>query len=145
MTSEKPLHVRVAEVFGWTHIHYRLGPCEWEHRCGDILLADPERMRWKGRSPDNPIVGPQANCDNVPRYDTDWSATGPLIEKHGIAFDHVWPGDLGNDGFLWIAYRSGDMRSQDPLDTDLQGDGATHLLAACHLLLALKEAGKLNP
>ncbi len=76
---KKPLHAQVAEVVGWTCVHP-----PGEH-CGDILLPDPEKMRWKGKPPGCLIVGPMA-CQLIPRYDEDWSAMGPVIASH-VKFD----------------------------------------------------------
>ena len=62
----------------------------------------------------------------TPRYDTDWSATGPLIEKYGISLKRE-PGG-------W------DARVDYSLASD---QNPTALVAVCHLILALHAAGKL--
>jgi hypothetical protein len=104
--TEKPLHVRVAEVLGWFAI------------------------------PGAQIVDEQKYHAALPRYDTDWAATGPLIEKFRIT--------LGRNPFDgdWAAYHTWDVRAlvQNPPSAH----GETPLLAICNLILALKEAGKLE-
>lgn len=115
--TDKPLHVRVAEALGWR----------------DLTLWLPSKDLWTGRHP----LGMEAE---VPHYDTSWEATGPLIEKYGIAlvreemFGKTWweayAGlHLGCDGAEWS------MRADGECDTALQ--------AVCNLILSLAEAGRL--
>jgi hypothetical protein len=112
--SDKPLHVRVAEALGSM---VRLQEGWWERLDGAIWTAA------------------------IPRYDTDWSATGPLIEKYGIT---VTPGScLGQFKSPWVAARDF-VAECDGWASDEDADGPTPLLAACNLLLALKAAGKLE-
>ena len=61
----------------------------------------------------------------TPHYDTDWSATGPLIERYRVS--------LTSTPDEWWAVRSG-FNGQD---------GPTPLIAACNLILTLHKAGKL--
>ena len=75
------------------------------------------------------------------RYDTDWSATGPLIERLGIAIERR----SGNiPAFQWVAAEcicaDHDHNLSDPFG---HGEGA--LIAVCNLILALHEAGKVTP
>lgn len=145
---EKPLHVQVAEVLGWERTHARDDHAG--HPCGDILLPDPERMRWKGRAPGEMLVGPEG-CKIIPRFDEDWSATGPLIERFRIAlasYDSMdgagqpitmWSAIL-NPGFVRFEF-AGEMA----WDPDQIIDGPTPLIAVCNLILALKAAGPLTP
>jgi hypothetical protein len=105
--SDKPLHVRVAEALGWTP-------------SGSINGV------WWGNPHDENAPGHYA----IPRYDTDWSATGPLIERYGITLDHQ-----DDDGTLpdyWRAKRPG-----------FTAETGHPLIAVCYLILALHEAGKL--
>lgn len=74
---------------------------------------------------------------SIPAYDTDWSATGPLIEKYQL---DLWfrPGGIFRDPDEWAATN----------DTRVGPDGGsltgpTPLMAVCNLILALGEAGKL--
>jgi len=105
--AEKPLHVRVAKALGWARLS------------NGRAYSAPE---WTGVPPNESLAV------LVPRYDTDWSFIGPLIEKHEMAIFPEAPG-------LWAAteYRY-ELYDQY---------GPTPLVAVCNLLLALKEAGKL--
>jgi hypothetical protein len=116
--SERPLHVQVAEALG-ARVRFDKDPDGemdfWLQECDP-----PERFRKE-------FV--------VPRYDTDWSATGPLIEKYGITLFEAWPQG-------WRAYTAC-RQDFDGLDYDEVGEGEKHLGAVCHLILALGKAGKL--
>lgn len=101
--TEKPLHVKVAEALGWS-------------RSDSVGVSDDGRW-W------SPIC---------PRYDTDWSATGPLIERYEI---HLFSERHTGTGVTWEAER--------PLG-EVTGYGSTPLIAVCNLLLALHDAGKLR-
>lgn len=111
--SEKPLHVRVAQAMGWND-------CE-------------QTDTWRGTPPRWMLIGRLLRCDfPVPHYDTDWSATGPLIEKYRLCIvpnnrDALWQAQTGNIDGTGL----------------LIGEGPSPLIAACDLILALKEAGKL--
>ena len=85
----------------------------------------------------------------IPRYDTDWSATGPLIEKYGITlfeyhgdFTAFWHSPkkvcptCANETSEDIEYPKAFSDTQRPRPMPA-------LTAVCHLILALKEAGKL--
>jgi hypothetical protein len=54
--TDKPLHVQVAEALGWTDCHQK-----------------PHDEEWWG------YVNYSQGYRSIPRYDLDWSATGPLI------------------------------------------------------------------
>ena len=131
--TEKPLHVQVAEALGWTNSEGNKDGDYWEalppqDGSAHYLFAED--------------CWPRASYEEsqetlVPHYDTDWSATGPLIEKYELAL-----GQTGMDDPkpTWVAWWPGfcdiDTCSVDePADTTLQ--------AVCHLILALKAAGKL--
>jgi hypothetical protein len=149
--SELPLHVRVAVALGW---------------------PPPEYITDEGHDPNRPIYGWRQchrehdeyedcyenhlwHCGTedyfaAPRYDTDWSATGPLIEKYVDGLTFV----LGNRGARELDPKAPEWDDHydavafgGRLGRDLGGwfqrQGATPLLAICHLILALKEAGKL--
>lgn len=150
--TEKPLHVRVAEALGWT-----------EARCMG------SRLSWEGQPPrEGP--GPWLLMENlpqpIPHYDTDWSATGPLIELYEISTVRCGV-DYGDEDSeyrpetRWGAFRepesymAGD--TEDPLHTKLfysYGEcdmldypthaGPTPLIAACNLILALKRSCRLE-
>lgn len=107
---DKPLHVRVAEVLGWRGFA-SLGPL------------------WFGY---DPFI--QMDVE-VPRYDTDWSATGPLIEKYRL--------EVTRECGEWCAHWSGDTE-YIKVHHDDGTHGKTLLIAVCNLILALAEAGKLE-
>ena len=104
---EKPLYVQVAEVLG-----RRCEPCSGTGGCSD--WSEVPSTDWNGE------------CQNihVPRYDTDWSATGPLIERVGVSVE-VADGE-------WIA-----------LVAPFAAAGPTPCVAVCKLIIALGEAGML--
>lgn len=119
MTDEKPLHVRVAEALGWTQIVP-----------GGIMLPGC-RM---GYPPEQQIIGEK---EQVPWFERDWSATGPLIEKYSIDIARTWKAieeDIPGDH--WIARIRDTKRGF--------ADGPTPLVAVCNLILKLHEAGKLR-
>jgi hypothetical protein len=131
---EKPLHVQVAEALGWTQTHAPLKPRG--HACGDILLPDPERMRWRGRAPGEMLVGPEG-CKLIPRYDTDWSATGPLIQhlKLSVGWNAYYGRPDVGDVPMWVANAPGlGWRGRC-------GGGDAPLEAVCRLLLYLARSG----
>jgi hypothetical protein len=110
---EKPLHVRVAEVLGWTKARTPIG------FRGEVWCAVPPRG-WPREA------GPQYNGPGgetvIPLFDTDWSATGPVIEKYGIGVWKDWPTSTDP----WTAHvDKGDAKEY----------GATALLAVCNLIV----------
>jgi hypothetical protein len=114
-SPERPLHVRVAEALHPT----------WEIEAftgGMVFLRGriwAEEGDWYAYDYSYEAdMGPFL----VPEYDTDWSATGPLLEKYKIT---------SQPNYAWI----------DGFDS-VYGD--TRLEAACHLILALHAAGKLG-
>lgn len=119
MTDEKPLHVRVAEALGWTECR----------PCGDI--AAPWASGYEGRPNGEPyIIGDErAGWRRIPRFDLEWKATGPLIEKYEIT--------VARGRFFWHATRWTNGIQ------DAYGEAGTPLIAVCNLILALKEAGRL--
>ena len=120
-TDEKPLHVRVAEALGWRN------------------SSEEAPGIWAG-------FPPNANADlsdsslRVPRYDTDWSATGPLIERYRFRLNPPSQPDGEEPWCLWDAEQE-DTHAEDP-SAIVNGD--TPLLVVCNLILALSAAGKLK-
>ena len=109
--SEKPLHVRVAEALGWG---LTANGASW-------ISPEPSQSRYDA-----------ARCDDSipPHYDTDWAATGPLIEKYKLnivynSASESWEGIDRSEGY------------------DQCFHGRTALEAVCYLILALGKAGKL--
>lgn len=115
----KPLHVRVAEALGCK-------PQEYSQISG--------RHGWACHCPGANRGEAHGDFVAIDRYDTDWGATGPLIEKYAIGFET----DYGHHIDFWIA-----RRSNYPERGETEKRGPTPLIAVCNLLLALKEAGKL--
>lgn len=108
--KEKPLHIQVAEALG------RVSCKEWRLiACG---MAGPVYGKVCNHEDCYPASMP-------PLYDTNWSATGPLIERYGIELEHF--------ASTWCALGPEARRA----------GGRTPLLAVCNLILALKKAGKL--
>lgn len=125
MSDEKLLHVRVAEALGCKPVLTPARPAfaeYWSCSCPDQIHnadSDEGRQYW------------------IATYDTDWSATGPLIERlHISVLDEqrsidprqkwqasLWPHGLANDAE--------------------ERFGPTPLVAICNLILALHAAGKL--
>lgn len=105
--SDKPLHVRVAEALGWTYIW--LDEDVW---CG---------------------TDPAGNACSILCYDTDWAATGPLIEKYEIQIDKRGAG--------WCASAFDEANFAHLADPAF---AETPLIAVCNLILALKEEGNLT-
>lgn len=129
--TEKPLHVRVAEALGCAP-KMRLGGRVWDCECKENDHAEHKLH-------DDCHDGEGLNCDEylLARYDTDWSATGPLIEKYDVWLqpceDHRTTPGVACRG--WVAVNG---------DISEEGAGATPLEAVCNLILALKAAGKLE-
>lgn len=137
----EPLHILVARAIGWDTDpdHHDRDAAENGHsrciRCGSM-------QGWNDEMP--------ALC--VPRYDTDWSATGPLIEKWGIEPQLVaagWKASVTVDHPGHPAGRavwsSEDGNHNNIGDDESVGRDICHptiLLAACHVL---KHVGGLSP
>lgn len=125
----QPLHVRVAKALGWTDLRpaRRFSDEEYVPHPGG---KTPEA--WYGHH-----EGDRGDEILVPHFDTDWSATGPLIDKwrfHGdVRFDPLCHEPN------WCAFHipAGD---DDIIEA---ADQPTLLLAVCHLILALKAVDKL--
>ncbi len=113
--DEKPLHVRVAYAL--------MGP---------VLLALPEHL----------IEAWRAEFErNAPAYDTDWSATGPLLEKYGIQLSRaVTASEPPMPGTVWMAVPWDYHASKDKM---FRGD-TSPLVAVCELIVALAARGKLD-
>lgn len=124
----KPLHVQVAEALGCTTAKAVLRGVivSWECFCSPSH-GDADRF--------------------IPLYDTGWSATGPLIEEHGIALL-----DLNQEGEKWVAFLWGEHEYTTFEDSYLTIDGNssdtatgdTPLVAVCNLIVALSAVGKLE-
>lgn len=118
---DKPLHVRVADALGQKAVYYH----------------GIDRTGWWSAVD---MSGELLPVGELPRYDIDWSATGPLIERYAIKLippvcclgcEHH-PDDSGASN--WTAVDEADVE---------EATGPTPLIAICGFILALKEAGKL--
>lgn len=120
--GDKPLHVRVAEVLG----------CKPENQsyCGVGVCCETWLCTCKREWPANPPHGHGSCCKGILRYDTDWTATGPLIERFGINID------LRGSGKWWASCFG--VPPELPHLVDPQ-DASTPLEAVCLLILKLKE------
>jgi hypothetical protein len=111
--TEKPLHVRVAEALG----------------------EEPE-LRYV--SPGESGCWVSKNLLRTPYYDTDWAATGPLIEKHRIQVSPpMWMTTENfeiheDDGWMAMSARTTPAKGPAPL------------VAVCNLILKLAEEKKLG-
>jgi len=130
---EKPLHVRVVEALGckpkFDSLFSGIEAC-WHCTC-------PERDHTSVNYHDYLMVV---------HYDTDWGATGPLIEKYGITLLSEWGGFHGGSTPFshWMA--ASDFLVIDcEVSPGLYECAETPLIAVCHLILKLAEAGKLDP
>jgi len=156
-TGATPLHVQVAEALGskliaWHFPHAPVtsdslarrglrpdGTGAWSIDLGTVpptLDDDTRRAVFDGAS----IAfddGTRVLTVDPRDYEHDWSATGPLIEKHGIAVA-PHPRTPG----WWEAWQGcGDLR---PPECARWGGGPHPLVAVCHLIVLLARAGKLK-
>lgn len=118
----KPLNVQVAEALG----------------CKPESINTGFGQEWFCRCPGGSTHDADGSAGRVADYDTDWSATGPLIVKYRIDLKW-WDAKYGLKEPVWMAARY-DGGTEDE---DEAGYGATPLLAVCDLILLLKAAGKL--
>lgn len=116
--TEKPLHVRVAEALGWIECKFH------KPRPGTIYAQG----HWRGRAPQVPPY--PHTIHEVPRYDTDWSATGPLIEKYRIQL-------LPQSGGVWVAANAWAFEH-------IFAEGASPLIATCEYILKMDSLSRLN-
>jgi len=103
-SPELPLHVQVAQAIGWKNFH----PCEGTENL------------WIANDPDS-------HPEYVPRYDLEWSATGPLIELMKLAVE-----PCPKNPYPWMATRIGGGYIHHSY-------GETPLIAICRVLLLIDE------
>lgn len=145
---ERPLHVRVAEALE-SGLDIRIGypqNIQTIQEGGSLPAPGGAPLPvwyivWTPKSGDGhdcvyQMEGEPCECrpqwNRVPRYDTDWSATGPLIERLGIQIMNL---ELKVMPTMWSAALSSDHN---------WALGQTPLVAVCALILALAAAGKLE-
>ena len=117
------MNVRVAEALGYKLVPLPVGKIDHCLEGGEEAWLKPDGSVWGC-----------ATCSSLPDFYTDWSATGPLIETYAIQL-------LTFSGKPYDDYR---WRANQHPDSLEHGWGAKPLTAVCNLILALKEAGKLN-
>ena len=119
---DKPLHVQVAEALGCKPGRRSSRPeIGWHCTCPD------DRHATEG------VDGAPHEGHEIEHYDTDWFATGPLIERYGIGLS-VLP---VNPRAWWPGFDSVNQSSHDSF-------GQTPLTAVCNLILELHKSGKLT-
>lgn len=151
--EQKPLHVRVAEALGdkprrsWSVMNraekgvFIDFETKWE---ADADVADHAQRYPAGLYAEEGahVVERQ----HFPKYDTDWSATGPLIERFSIALRPPnEPERIGGEyweAYAWVYPAGWDGKGYHNVEEITKGDRSA-LVAVCKLLLALSEAGKL--
>lgn len=115
MSDEKPLHVRVAEALGMEEIKLRGVPGMMNH-----YFIDARRQYLEGQAP---------------RFDIDWSVTGPLIERLGLCL--TWE----SNGRKIVRWHASDNVPDQARDLE---SGPTPLVAVCRLLLMMKAKDRLE-
>lgn len=136
-TNEKPLHVRVAEALGMECVPRGGAPGMMSYVYIDARLQYLE-----------------GNC---PRYDTDWSATGPLVERFGISTamvtgppESMMFGAPDSDRIAlkelrwhaWVKASTASVAGDAP--TEYHAWSRTPLIAACEVILSAASDGKLE-
>jgi hypothetical protein len=144
----EPLHVQVALALGWRWTLHKDDKLS-KHPGQRFLLApdggDPFGY-FKPAEGTEPLAPGYA--DDVPRYDTDWSATGPLIERFNITLIREYWADPKGSGEImvtpkWLAIY-GFIETGAEIVYDFDADADSPLIAVCNLLLSLHAAGKLT-
>jgi len=137
MTPEPmPLHEAVAEALGDD-----LGPCP-ARLITDDIDSGREGNGWAcGECGHEGAYALGANTyahnRRANEYDTNWNATGPLIERLGIELlqHHVLGG--------WLAARGCRRDDLGALVGGATAHGRTQLIAVCYLILELHRSGRL--
>ena len=129
---EKPLNVLVAEALG-CHLIPRVHSAQ-------SLIENPLPGSWDCGCPavEDRLYGPHGGGPGwgIYSYPQSWAATGPLIEKYRIELTR------NSRTGSWSAVQ--DETSPDCDEWATGSDGPTPLIAVCNLILALKDAGKLQ-
>jgi hypothetical protein len=126
--TDKPLHVRVAEAIRGADFYIPVEGAEIGKMMPTLGHRVPPRAAREGDfwfEAGNEIV-------MVPRYDSDWSATGPLIERLDITLSR----EPDPDRDYWEA-RAHASSVKAKADSPLQ--------SVCYLILELAKQGKLHP
>jgi len=144
--TEKPLHLKVAEALGWSDFTFDTwwidddgkpeGKPFWHGHDPVRTEVAPTTALQQGfkyviGTTPNPNYHPERLHWPVPHYDTDWAATGPLIEKYGVKLERVGP-------HQWSAWVNETAHGGN------HAYGDTPLTAVCGLIIHAKAAGKLE-
>lgn len=131
--TEFPLHVQVALALGWTW--WKHSDEIRSHHPGARFLRQPNPPAFYGFEPADGTEAlaqhdDKTYADWVPRYDTDWAVTGPLITLYGI---ELYRRDVGTGSPFWKALVCGHAgNDDDPLiavcGAIIEAAGAGHLL-----------------
>lgn len=152
--TDKPLHVQVAEALGWTALQFKAW---YVNEDG----SPAETPRWYGHAPGgwevngiplNPLwkeMGERPEWVEmwpVPHYDTDWSATGPFIEKYEVCLNEDGTGYTQDEKWRAEAsyYHEDGTEEYGGHWAEASVRGATPLIAVCHLILELARLGQLE-
>lgn len=127
--AERPLHVQVAEALGWTDLY------ESTSLTGLV--------RWVGVEPHGGLRL------EVPRYDTSWCSTGPMVERFKICVVYRDREDQpkGFDFVGWMAFVNEDQGWVDKHSVDIDispASGRTPCEAIARLIVELHREGKLT-
>jgi hypothetical protein len=156
VTIEKPLYVRVAEALGWTDFvkteDRNVGMPE---EGGSFPSATPPTV-WIATPPwnnkenhDCVYAWDNEPCScylelRVPRYDTDWAATGPLIDEWELDILHTGLPGPGCVSISGLAHCPTGRPGDEPYGgawLTIKAEGPTTPIAVCHWLLAAHEKG----
>lgn len=121
---DEPIHVKVARALGWTTCKEGWGFHPPQYACD---MVDPGVLICREAT---------TGSDIMPRYDTDWSATGPLVERYRIGICEI------NTNFPELRWWAGLGRG--PGGSYPSALAPSPLLAICHLILVLRNTGKLS-
>lgn len=147
--NDKPIHVQVAEALGRKRPSEE-GRCD---ACGWPVVEEGGQGCWPSNCSMRPIPKGDSRADAPARYDLDWSATGPLVEKYGInVVNFLSHQDIR---YWWADWRGEEkacptcdhrtheeIRSAEIFGVEPKYE-STPLLAICNLIIALGKAGKL--
>jgi hypothetical protein len=139
--SEKPLNARVAEALGFKVRDLSKYGCTAQCVSGPseagafhgARSGPHDHIRWEYWKPYE--WEDDGDWKLVENYDTDWSASGQLVEKNRVTIT-----DFASEP--WMAARDFTV-DYDGWRAGEYAYGRTPLVALCNLILALKESGKL--
>jgi hypothetical protein len=134
--TDLPLHVRVASALGWTELlHVPIeGLEQHDHWTGKPPAGSISIARIiTGIDREKRLV---VTAATVPRYDTDWAATGPLIERLRICLLRPFFAKRPEpEGWTWLAQPVAAEGSE------VWATDAKPLMAVCLVILKMKEDG----